>query len=175
VEPLDVSLQLVTEHGRDVLSNLLELYVHDMSEFFPHVQIGESGRFGYEQLPHYWAEPERHFAFLIRSGPKLAGFALATRGSPASEDPNTLDVAEFFVLRSLRRQRVGRDAAHALWRQLPGRWTVRVSEANAAALPFWTKAIHLHTGVPASATLCPGKRAPWHVFSFDSSARTAGH
>jgi len=175
VEPLDISLQVVTERDRGVLSNLLELYVHDMSEFFPQVEVDESGRFGYEPLPRYWAEPERHFAFLIRCGGKLAGFALATRGSPVSEDPSTLDVAEFFVLRGMRRQSVGRGAAHALWSRLPGCWTVRVSDANAAALPFWTEAIQLYTGTPASATLWPGKRAPWHVFSFDSAAQAAGH
>lgn len=171
METLDVSLEPVTERERSVLSNLLELYVHDMSEFFPHVEIGENGRFDYDPLPEYWLEPARRFAFLIRGGAKLAGFALATRGSPVSDDPSTFDVAEFFVLRGMRRQRVGRRAAHALWRRLPGRWTVRVSEANAAALPFWSDAIQSLTGTPPRATLWPGKRAPWHVFGFDSAVQ----
>ena len=38
-----------------MLSNLLELYVHDLSEIFP-VEIGPEGRFGYETLRLYWAE-----------------------------------------------------------------------------------------------------------------------
>jgi hypothetical protein len=89
-----------------VLSNLLELYLHDLSEIFP-IEVGADGHFGYENLPLYWSYPDTHFAFLIRSGACFAGFALATRGSPATDDPQDLDVAEFFVLRRYRRAGVG--------------------------------------------------------------------
>jgi predicted acetyltransferase len=118
-----------------VLGNLLELYVHDLSDVFP-IELGPEGRFGYDKLPLYWAEPAVRHAFLIKHGGHLAGFAFATRGSPASENPEDLDVAEFFVLRGHRRSGVGRRAAMALWDAVPGHWVVRVSEANRAGLPL---------------------------------------
>jgi predicted acetyltransferase len=169
--PLAVSLHVATERDAALLANLLELYVHDMSEVFPGVEVGSDGRFGYHQLSHYWSEPERRFAFLIRCGGKLAGFILATRGSPVSDDPEVLDVAEFFVLRGLRRSGVGARAASLLWNCLPGCWTVRVSEKNSGAVPFWTRAIAQYAGGRATRELRPGKPNAWRVFSFESAAR----
>jgi|tagenome__1003787_1003787.scaffolds.fasta_scaffold19055457_2 predicted acetyltransferase len=135
-----VTLERATADGAPVLSNLLELYSHDMSEIF-RVELRPDGSVGYDKLPLYWSEPDTHFAFLIRSDARLAGFALVTRGSPASPDPDDLDVAEFFIARSFRRSGVGRQAAVLLWNQLPGQWVVRVSEANHAGTTFWTAAI----------------------------------
>ena len=68
----DVTLQLATRAHETPLANLLELYLHDMSETFP-IRISDEGRFGYAWLPTYWAEPERRFAYFIRKSGGLAG------------------------------------------------------------------------------------------------------
>ena len=49
-------IEIATADDAGVLSNLLELYVHDLSEVFD-VELGPDGRFGYEKLPMYWLEP----------------------------------------------------------------------------------------------------------------------
>ena len=167
-EPSEVTLEPASAADAELLSNLLELYIHDLSAAFPSIELGSNGRFGYPKLPLYWSEPDRRFAFLIRSGGKLAGFALATRGSPASDDPTVLDVAEFFVLRRYRRSGVGRHAARLLWARLPGAWIVRVSEGNRTALPFWasTTAEVALGGVTESRR--EGTPHAWRVFAFRS-------
>ncbi len=152
-----------------MLRNLLELYVHDLSEIFP-VELGPDGRFGYEKLPLYWAEPAVRHAFLIKHGHHVAGFAFATRGSPASDDPEDLDVAEFFVLRGYRRSGVGRQAAMALWDSVPGHWVVRVSEANRVALPFWSEVIRVYTSGDFVESGRPVDSQRWRVFRFASRA-----
>jgi predicted acetyltransferase len=157
--PADISL----------LANLLELYVHDLSETFQ-VAPGEDGRFGYERLPLYFSEPERRSPFLIRFRGCIAGFAFVTRGSPMSDDPEALDVAEFFVLRGYRRFGVGRSAARELWDRLPGSWVVRVSEGNRAGIPFWDAIIREYTSGSYTATQRPGAPHPWRVFTFKSGA-----
>ncbi|MEI9940906.1 MAG: hypothetical protein WDO69_27125 [Pseudomonadota bacterium] len=81
---------------RALLANLLELYLHDLSETFAVIQLGVDGRFGYPRLASYWSEPEVRFPFLIRNRGELVGFALVQRGSPMSDDPEVFDVAEFF-------------------------------------------------------------------------------
>jgi predicted acetyltransferase len=103
----EVALEIAQPHDAPLLANLIELYVHDLSEVFP-VELGPGGRFGYDRLPRYWTEPELRFPFLIRAGDRIAGFALATRGSAVTNGLEDLDVAEFFVLRSHRRSRVRR-------------------------------------------------------------------
>jgi predicted acetyltransferase len=153
-----------------LLRNLLELYIHDLSEIFP-VELGLDGRFGYERLPLYWAEPAARHVFLIKCGTRVAGFVLAMRGSPATEDPNDLDVAEFFVLRSYRRSGVGRQAAFALWDTVPGQWVVRVSDANRAGLRFWSEAIRSYTSGVFNESARPGTPVDWRVFTFASTSQ----
>jgi predicted acetyltransferase len=167
LDPRSVVLEAAGPDTAPALSNLLQLYLHDLSEVFP-IEVGPDGRFAYAPLPLYGSEPGKRFPFLIRSGATLAGFALATRGSPATDDPGDLDVAEFFVLRRHRRAGVGRRAAFLLWDRLPGSWVVRVSEANRAGLPFWQAAVREYTGGAFSESRRPGSPAGWRVLTFAS-------
>jgi len=166
-ETEEVALERATARDAPLLENLLELYIHDLSAVFA-LEVGPDGRFGYPKLPLYWSEPERRFPFLIRSGGRVVGFALITRGSPGSDDPEVLDVAEFFILRRHRRSGAGRRAACLLWDRLPGRWIVRVSEGNRGALPFWEGVISEYTRGAVSVSTGPGSPHPWRLFSFDS-------
>ncbi|HKC50939.1 MAG TPA: GNAT family N-acetyltransferase [Myxococcota bacterium] len=166
---MSAEVTLVPAAATDVglLANLIELYVHDLSETFQ-IAPGEDGRFGYERLPLYFSEPARRLPFLIRSGGRIAGFTFVTRGSPMSDDPDVLDVAEFFVLRGYRRFGIGRSAAFLLWNRLPGSWVVRVSEGNRAGVPFWDAIIREHTNGAYTAAQRPGSPHPWRVFTFKS-------
>ena len=165
-EPNAVSIQRIGPEAAALLSNLLELYIHDLSEVFP-VKLGPDGRFGYDKLPIYWSEPHGRFAFLITCGGEIAGFALVTRGSPATSDPTDLDLAEFFVLRSYRRSGVGRRAAGLLWDQVRGNWVVRVSDANGAGLHFWRDVVREYAG---DCVETPRSEPPhgWTVFTLAS-------
>ena len=92
---MEVVLDVAVARDAALLANLLELYLHDLSEAFPQIELGADGRFGYDKLELYWSEPERRFPFVIRYGTRVVGFVLATRGSPASDDPDVIDVAEY--------------------------------------------------------------------------------
>lgn len=169
-----VAIEAAKPADAALLANLLELYIHDLSDVFPGLELGDDGRFGYNKLSLYWSEPDARFAFLIRYGARIAGFALVTRGSPASDDPEVLDVAEFFVLRRHRRAGVARRAAFLLWDRIPGRWIVRVSEGNTGALAFWPRVIHEYAGGAVTESTRPGRPNPWRIFSFKSARPPAG-
>ena len=126
-----------------VLANLLQLYAHDFSEFHD-LEIGADGSFVYEHLPLYWSEPGRP-PFLVWVDNEL-GFVLVKKGSETSGNGHVWDMAEFFVLRAYRRRRVGTRIAYEVWKRFPGVCEVRVMQANAAALNFWTRAISEFTG-----------------------------
>jgi predicted acetyltransferase len=117
---------------KDVVDQLLELYLHDLSGLTG-ADVGSHGRYGYFFLDDYWIEPDRH-PFLLRVDGHLAGVALVGSGTPH-------DMAEFFVMRKYRRQRVGARAARALFRMFPGDWQVRQIAANTAATSFWRAVI----------------------------------
>ncbi|HEV7732613.1 MAG TPA: GNAT family N-acetyltransferase [Candidatus Binatia bacterium] len=167
-DPLEVALDVATANDAVLLANLLELYVHDLSEVFPSIELGADGRFGYDKLPLYWSEPEQRFPFLIRCQSRVVGFVLVTRGSPASENPDVHDIAEFFVLRRYRRSGVGRRAAFLVWDRFPGRWTVRVSEGNHPALRFWPGVVSGYARGAVTESERPGSPHAWRVFSFES-------
>ncbi len=171
--PQEVVLELAAASDAVLLSNLLQLYAHDLSEAFA-LDIGSNGRFAYEQLPLYWSEPERRFPFVIRCGSGIAGFALVVRGPAGTDDPETFDVAEFFVLRRHRRVGTGRRAAFLLWDRFAGRWSVRVSEGNDAGRQFWTHTIAEYTGRTFAEAIRPGIPHAWRVFSFDSDTGARG-
>ena len=161
-----VTLDSATPADATLLSNLLELYTHDLSAAFPSVELGPDGRFGYDKLPLYWTEPDRRFAFLIRCDGRVAGFALATRGSPVVADPDVFDVAEFFVLRQYRRSGVGREAALLLWNRFPGAWTCECPGEFRRGLILVGRRGRFARG---SATVSSLRRNPsaWRIFSFD--------
>jgi predicted acetyltransferase len=157
------SVQLIpaTAGQAPILANLLELYAHDFSEFYG-VEVGEDGRFGYKSLPLYWSEPDRH-PFLVRVNGKLAGLVLVKRATP-----DCWDMAEFFVLRGYRRNGNGTVVAQEVWRRFPGRWEVRVMQANASGQRFWAAAIAAFTGEVTDAVLMEHNGVAWSKFSFES-------
>jgi predicted acetyltransferase len=161
-----VELQPARQEDAPILLNLIELYSHDFSEFWP-MDIGEDGRFGYTSLPLYWSEPGRH-PFLIRTDGHLAGLALVRQGSEFSGSATVWDLAEFFVLRGWRRHGVGTRAAHQVWRRLAGDWEVRVMQSNLAAQLFWKRAISTFTRRPAQSVLVEKDGKQWRLFSFKS-------
>jgi len=149
-----------------ILANLLELYAHDFSEFH-NLELGPDGRFGYKHLSLYWREPGR-YPFLVKVDGQLAGLVLVKRGEEGSGDENVWDMAEFFVVRGYRRRGIGTGVAHEVWRRFPGRWQVRVMEANRAAHRFWTQAISEFLGETVRPLSFEDNGERWHVFSFES-------
>jgi predicted acetyltransferase len=153
-----------------ILANLLELYIHDFSEFHP-VHLDGTGRFGYPQLPLYWIEPDRH-PFLTYVDTKIAGFALVKAIPEPTNHTSVWDMAEFFVLRTYRRQGIGAQAAHQVFRRFPGPWCIRVMHANRNAIAFWSRAIAAFTSLPVSPVILMSDQVAWWHFHFESKSNS---
>lgn len=130
--PAPVEIVEAAIADKPALNRLLELYLHDFSEF-DGADVDAHGLFAYPHLDHYWTEPKRH-PFLFRVDGRWAGFALVHSGAPH-------DMAEFFVMRKYRRRGVGMQAARALFARFRGEWQVRQVKQNRAATIFWREAI----------------------------------
>jgi predicted acetyltransferase len=149
-----------------IFANLLQLYAHDFSEFHE-IEVGADGRFGYNDLPLYWRDPNRH-ALLVTMNGKLAGFVLVRRISDISTNELVWDLAEFFVLRGYRRHGVGTTASHQVWRRFPGLWQVRVMRSNRDGHRFWDHAIAAFTGQTIESAVVEKNGKLWHYFLFES-------
>ncbi len=142
-EGVDVSP--ATLEDRRALGNLMQLYIHDFSEFWwdrEDGDLGADGRFGDYPLDAYWREPGR-IPLLLRRGGKLVGFALINAHGHTSR-PVDHNVAEFFIARKHRRGGVGTAAARTIYSRYPGAWETAVARRNTGAQAFWRQAITGH-------------------------------
>jgi predicted acetyltransferase len=165
--PEEFQVVLASPEQKQVLANLLELYIHDFSELIE-IRLGNDGRFGYEDLDLYWKGPGR-YPFLVMVDGRPAGFALVRKGSEISDDSDAWDMAEFFIVRGLRRLGLGMKTAHAIWKEFPGKWAVRVMDRNSLAVSFWARAIDQFVGEPVEAISLTRGEVTWQVFTFESA------
>ena len=119
-----------------LLDRLLELYAYDFSEMLE-LELTASGHY----FPGGWRRSEAcERSWLLYAGEHPAGFAVATLGSVIDGRADVWDMREFFVVRRHRRLGQGLYLAHAVWRQQPGTWDVRINQRNRPALAFWQRA-----------------------------------
>jgi predicted acetyltransferase len=145
-----------------VMENLMHLYLYDFTEWTGD-DVDEQGRFVDEYLDRYWEEPHRH-PFLVKVAGKYAGFVLVREISGAQDGGKAHSIAEFFILKKYRRQRVGRQVAWLIFDRFPGRWHVAEVEENFPAQNFWRNIIHAYTGGRFQEVREPGWDGPVQVF-----------
>ncbi len=163
---LDVALEPIAKEQAEILHNMGELYAHDFSEHVP-LDLKPNGRFDVSLGDRWWTEG--HYPFFIRRNDKLAGFALAQKGSRVTGLTDVMDVAEFFVIRAARGRKLGMTVAHALFKAFPGPWEMRVRQTNVAAIKFWLYAVEAWTAKPVSKTSFSAKGVNWEMIRIDSS------
>jgi predicted acetyltransferase len=159
-----VVLEAVTRDDAPTLNNLFELYAYDFSEHVP-LRLKASGRFELTPGDVWWTRDD-HFAYFIKVRGELAGFALVRAGSRVTAAPQVTDVAEFFVVRSIRGKGVGQLAAHALFEAFPGPWEVRVRRTNVGAMRFWSRAVENWLHRPVSPSPFSVEGTEWELLRF---------
>jgi predicted acetyltransferase len=129
-----VVLVPVDRSHRAVLSNLGQLYRHDLSEAYQHLP-NPDGTFNNRRLDRFLAgaDPARR-AWLITAAGALGGFVMT-----APADGGGTSIADFFVVRALRRSGVGREAARQAIAAAPGRWRIAFQRYNRGAERFWAQ------------------------------------
>jgi predicted acetyltransferase len=129
-----VELMPVDRSHRAVLQNLGQLYRYDLSEAYRHLP-NPDGTFNNRRLDRFLAGVDpAHRAWLIKAAGHLGGFVMT---APTDEGGTT--IADFFVVRALRRSGVGRDAARQVISRFPGRWSIAFQAYNPGAQDFWSK------------------------------------
>ena len=161
-----VQITPATLEQQPVLSNLYQLYIHDFTDFLEQ-PLRKDGRFDYDPLSAYWAEPDR-FPFFVWVGEQLSGFALIKKGSHFSGRADVWDMADFFVVRGVRRKGVGCSVAKLIWQQFAGQWEIRVITTNVPAQHFWARAISQFTGKTIRPELVTNGGENRYLFQFEA-------
>ena len=170
---MTVEVRPVTVADETVVRNLWQLYCYDFSRFMGW-PLQPDGRFSEHPLAGCWPSASRH-PFLLAADGGLVGFAIVDRleRSTVTNATALWDMAQFFVVASLRRRGTGAAAAAQLFDRFPGRWEVREIAANVSALHFWRVAISRYTGGRFTEVVFAD--GPWRgtVQTFDTADRTA--
>lgn len=163
---MDIKIIPATLDQQPILANLLELYTYDFTDITP-FDIGDNGFYGYEWLPTYWSDPER-YPFLIYVDNKIAGFVLVKKGSFLEDSKEMYDIAEFFIMRKYRRNKIGTMVAIQIWQMFKGAWQVRVLIDNVRAMAFWLQAIDNFTQGQFASFEKNMKEDNWIIYRFES-------
>lgn len=146
---MNIQLSPVPYEDKSILSNLLQLYRYDSSEYDGHVLNGH-GLYMYKYLDHQWTDEYRR-PFIVRADGEIAGFALVSLDIPReymklSTAEQTNSIGDFFIMRKYRRKGVGKEAAFSLFQQFRGTWEIRQTLANKPAYEFWKRVIAQYIG-----------------------------
>lgn len=124
---------------KGVISNLMQLYLHDLSEYEDCSPEADGLYTLNKYFDLYWEEDDR-FPYLINVGDKPAGFILVRKLGV-----KLYSIAEFFIARPYRGKGAGSKAAKKVFDLHQGQWEVSQIEANKLAQKFWLSVIDSYT------------------------------
>lgn len=129
-----VVLRPADRSDRAVLENLGQLYRHDLSEalaLLPNVD----GTFNNRRLDSFrtGVDPEQRAWLIIVAG-RLGGFVMTK-----PNDEGRMTIADFFVIRALRRTGVGFEAARLALAEHRGPWSIGFQTYNPGVQTFWSR------------------------------------
>lgn len=154
-----IRLVPATAGQKPLVANLIQLYLHDMTESMP-FPIGPDGRFQYDFLERFW-----QFPYLIYSGDEIAGFALVIEQCPLTQRSPCFFMAEFFILKGYRRRGLGQSALAAIADRHPGDWHVGVPKQNIPAQEFWFRALGPYAPTTRDISF---EGDDWHLHAFSA-------
>jgi predicted acetyltransferase len=130
-------IKALDEH-RQVISNLLQFYMYDFSEYTGH-DVDGFGLFGfYPDLDMYWMD-ENRFPYIIKQDGNYIGFVFVRL--VVDGERNYFSIAEFFILRKYRRKGIGWRVAKEILDLHRGQWEIFQMESNKSAQAFWRTVI----------------------------------
>ena len=171
VVPTGLVVSRADSTQKAAVRNLLQLYLHDSSEFRGGAGVDAEGLFAYPGFDAYWRDEAARSVHLFTLDGALAGFAFVNDWSPSGQGVDH-GLAEFFVLRAHRRTGVGWEAASRLFESLPGIWEVAVSGPNVPAVNFWRTALRADSISGLQEIAGDGARWTGTVFRFSSASNT---
>lgn len=135
---MDVKIEKVKKEERNILERMLQLYLHDVSNYFPMDFDSKKGLYEYDELDKYF-DDSANIAYFIKNEEKILGFSLVD----ISDNENVIQ--EMFTLNNYKGQNVGTKAAELIFDSKKGNWTVRSLPKSDKAENFWNKCIKKYT------------------------------
>lgn len=122
----------------EILERLLQLYLHDVSKYFPIDFDENAGLYLYDSLDKYFND-SKNYAYFIKLEEKIAGFILVD----TTESENIIQ--EMFVLNHHKSNGVGKKAVYDILDKYKGNWVIKSLPSSEPAERFWNRTIKEYT------------------------------
>ena len=138
---MDIKLEKVTSEEKAILYNLLQFAIYDASQYVD-IDLNELGFFDYDWFENYFTDHDRD-AYFIKMSDKLIGFVMVNENLKIYS--NGKSIAEFLILPSYRRKKIGKQVAITIFDMYLGNWEVEPIENSIQAYKFWQNTIKEYT------------------------------
>ncbi|MFS0749900.1 GNAT family N-acetyltransferase [Oceanobacillus sp. 1P07AA] len=132
-----VTLKEVLQTEKTILKNLYSLYLHDLSNFTPMIEIGANGFFEFEDLEKFW-EVDGLSPYFIQLDDSIIGFILLLE-RPFLKKEYDLGVNDIFILNKYRGKGIGKQVIKKIFKERQGKYFVIELIENKSAVSFWKK------------------------------------
>ena len=133
-----MKIELVTDQTINKLYNLLQLYLHDLSNYFPIDFDNNTATYKYDNLDNY-IKDKLKFAYLIKKENDIVGFSLVDIVD------NTNTIQEMFIINNYKNKGYGKEAVFLIFNNHKGDWLVKAVPCSKKAENFWTRTINEYT------------------------------
>ncbi|GED16965.1 GNAT family N-acetyltransferase [Aneurinibacillus migulanus] len=131
---MSVELVKIQLKEKNILDNLIHLYLHDLSTYTNQLSINDQGVFIYENLECFFVESNLTPFFIMLEN-QIIGFILFVK----TIKNNKLEycINDLFLLNRYRGRGLGKEAVKQLLSSFPGSYYVLQLEQNQPAIQFW--------------------------------------
>ena len=134
-----ITIDRFKNEERNILDNLLQLYLHDLSLWFPIDFDSKEGKYIYDDLSKYF-DGSNNYAYLLKDDENIIGFSLVD----TSED-NTMVFQEMFILNNYKSKGYGKEVVTKIFDMHKGDWVIKAVPCSPKAENFWKKTIEEYT------------------------------
>ena len=133
-----INLKQVTVDDKNLLWNVLQKYLYEMTQFYPDDVMDEQGNYSYKYFDAYFTEPNRK-AYFIYLDDDFIGFAMINSNSYIDQHPDYV-LAEYTIFPGYRGLgNFAFNAAQEIFGELPGKWELKFLETNEVAKKLWLR------------------------------------
>lgn len=133
---MNIELIKVKKNEKEKLKKLLQLYLHDLSIYFPLDFDSEKCEYKYD-LDKYF---NNDFAYFIKSDNNILGFILIDNNGESN-----YEISEMFVLNNYKNKKVGTISVIKAFALYKGKWTIKAVPKSEIAEKFWVKVVSEYT------------------------------
>lgn len=135
---MEYNLQPLNKSNLEILRNLFQLYIHDISSELAW-DCNDKGLFEAYSLGD-WLQNESNFGYLVYVAGKLAGFVMVDKEFKVlSNQPNNYNLAEIFILNGYKGNHLASSVVNQVFDMYRGNWECRPVPNSVSALTFWGK------------------------------------